>query len=56
MPTANQNFTLDGRDIRVGDVVDEIPDGLDRLFHPEPPRGKGGRPKGSRNKPKEGEN
>lgn len=36
MPTANQNFTLDGRDVRVGDQVDEIPDGLDRLFDPEP--------------------
>ena len=36
MPTANQNFTLDGREVRVGDRVEAVPDGLERLFDPEP--------------------
>lgn len=36
MPTANQNFTLDGRQFRVGDHIDTVPDGLDRLFDDDP--------------------
>lgn len=36
MPTANQNFTLDGKPVNVGDWFDEIPDRLDRLFDPDP--------------------
>ena len=36
MPTANQNFTLDGRPVRAGDWFDELPDGLDRLFDADP--------------------
>jgi len=36
MPVANQNFTLKGKDIRVGDKVRTIPKGLERLFDPEP--------------------
>jgi len=36
MPTANQNFTLNGQPVRVGDRFDDIPDGLDRLFDPDP--------------------
>lgn len=37
MPVANQNFTLKGKDIRVGDRVRTVPKGLERLFDmPEP--------------------
>lgn len=35
MPYANQNFTLNGRDVRVGDYVEEVPEGLERLFDME---------------------
>lgn len=36
MPTANQNFFLDGNPVRAGDRFDDIPDGLDRLFDDDP--------------------
>jgi len=36
MPTVREPFTYDGTVYRPGDLVDEVPDGLDRLFDPDP--------------------